>query len=98
MASVEKQLLGTETVRAMRSRGVTSVVCGLSANDVKAAFLDAGADAFELKPLPCKQDALAEALKKVWARRRRDPATTFEQHNVAEDGSVGETKQARRPL
>lgn len=32
MASVDKQLLGTETVREMRSRGVTSVICGLPAS------------------------------------------------------------------
>ena len=69
MASPTKQLLGTETVRAMRSRGVKSVICGLSANDMKSAFEEAGADTFILKPLPCKQDALLKALQHVWAYR-----------------------------
>ena len=33
MASVEKQLLGTETVKALRQQGVDCRICGLSAND-----------------------------------------------------------------
>jgi len=53
MSSTERQLLGTEAVRAMRSRGVTSVICGLSANDVEQDFLDAGADAFMVRFLGC---------------------------------------------
>lgn len=61
MASVEKQLLGTETATAMRSRGVKSIICGLSANDIKDTYIRAGADNFILKPIPCK----AEELKKV---------------------------------
>jgi len=52
MASVEKQLLGTETVSALRAKGVESRICGLSANDVEAAFVNAGADFFELKVCP----------------------------------------------
>lgn len=70
MASPTKQLLGTETVRAMRARGVKSLICGLSANDMQSAFLEAGADTFLMKPLPCKQDALLEALQHIWAHRR----------------------------
>ena len=66
MASVEKQLLGTETVQRMRARGVTSRICGLSANDMQSAFLEAGANAFLQKPLPCKPDALSRALRHVW--------------------------------
>lgn len=69
MASVEKQLLGTEAVRAMRGRGVTSVICGLSANDSKESFLKAGADTFVLKPFPCKREKLLEALQHVWGCR-----------------------------
>ena len=65
MSSAEKQLLGTETVRALRARGVKSRICGLSANDMQNAFLEAGADAFLLKPLPCKPDALQQALVHV---------------------------------
>lgn len=55
MASVQKQLLGTETVQKLRARGVTARICGLSANDMKTAFQDAGADSFLLKPF--KTDA-----------------------------------------
>ena len=50
MASPTKQLLGTETVRALRARGVKSLICGLSANDMLSAFEEAGADALMLKP------------------------------------------------
>jgi signal transduction histidine kinase len=64
MASVEKQLLGTETVRAMRSKGITSRICGLSANDVEKSFLEAGADSFMFKPFPCGS-ALAQKLRSV---------------------------------
>lgn len=40
MASIEKQLLGTETAQALRSMGVTSTICGLSANNLKDAFFE----------------------------------------------------------
>jgi hypothetical protein len=52
MASVEKQLLGTETVQALRSHGCKSRICGLSANDVEENFINAGADAFMFKVRP----------------------------------------------
>lgn len=60
MASVEKQLLGTETVQAMRARGVTTRICGLSANDIKTNFLEAGADHFLLKPFSTNRDDLEQ--------------------------------------
>jgi len=53
MASTEKQMLGTETVRELRVRGVDCTLCGLSANNMEKPFLSAGADAFLLKPFPC---------------------------------------------
>lgn len=62
MASTEKQLLGTETIRALRAKGVTTKICGLSANDIDAEFREAGADHFLLKPLPCQKDALKHEL------------------------------------
>ncbi|CAB9508545.1 respiration control sensor protein ArcB [Seminavis robusta] len=65
MASVEKQLLGTETARALRSRGVQSIICGLSANDMGEQFLESGADTFMMKPFPCKKEALTRALHEV---------------------------------
>jgi signal transduction histidine kinase/CheY-like chemotaxis protein len=74
MASVEKQLLGTETVRALRARGVTSTICGISANDKAQEFLDAGADAFMNKPFPCGKDELrTEILRVLEEGERRRP-------------------------
>ena len=65
MASVEKQLLGTETVRALRAAGCKARICGLSANDVQQAFEDAGANAFMIKPFPTKADALKKDLLRI---------------------------------
>jgi CheY-like chemotaxis protein len=62
MASVEKQLLGSETVRLLRARGVSSLICGLSANDKEQQFLDAGATTFMFKPFPCQNEALKTEL------------------------------------
>ena len=65
MASIEKQLLGTETVMAIRAKGVMSTICGLSANDNRQAFLNAGANAFLMKPFPCEKAALTKELLQV---------------------------------
>ena len=65
MASVEKQLLGTETVVEMRHRGIQSTICGLSANDKEFEFLQAGADAFLLKPFPCDRVQLTHELLRI---------------------------------
>jgi signal transduction histidine kinase/CheY-like chemotaxis protein len=65
MASADKQLLGTETVRALRAKGVTSRICGLSANDLKKPFLRNGANAFLIKPFPCAKEALTRELLKI---------------------------------
>ncbi|CAB9526882.1 respiration control sensor protein ArcB [Seminavis robusta] len=69
MASTEKQLLGTETVQAMRSKGVQSIICGLSANDIRNHFINAGADEFQLKPIPCKVDELRTLLIRILETR-----------------------------
>ena len=58
MSSVVKQMLGTETVAALRSRNVDSRICGLSANDMREAFLSAGADHFMMKPFSTDVDGL----------------------------------------
>jgi len=74
MASVQKQLLGTETVRAIRAKGFHKpIICGLSANDVEEAFYKAGSDAFMFKPFPCKKVELEKELRKViyGGKRRR---------------------------
>ena len=65
MSSVVKQLLGSETVHALRSRGVTSIICGLSANDVEASFLGAGANFFIMKPLPTEKEELTQVLFQI---------------------------------
>ena len=65
MASVEKQMLGTETARVLRSKGVESIICGLSANDMEQQFLESGANTFMMKPFPCKKDAMGQAFQEV---------------------------------
>jgi hypothetical protein len=70
MASVEKQLLGTETVRVLRAKGVESIICGASANDVGAKFVEAGADSFLIKPFPCQKDLLVLELRRILCFRR----------------------------
>lgn len=72
MASVQKQLLGTETVRALRSKGIVEpIICGLSANDVEGAFMEEGSDAFMFKPFPCKPDPLKEELLRILSLREK---------------------------
>jgi signal transduction histidine kinase/CheY-like chemotaxis protein len=65
MASVEKQLLGTETVAELRAKGITCRICGLSANDKEIEFLEAGSDTFHIKPMPCEANALKQTLYRV---------------------------------
>ena len=65
MSSVEKQMLGTETVRVLRQHGVQARICGLSANDKEKEFLEAGANAFTLKPFPFKADAIKLELQRI---------------------------------
>jgi len=65
MASVSKQLLGTEAVVELRNRGVHSRICGLSANDKEKEFREAGADGFAIKPLPCSPPELRRELARV---------------------------------
>jgi len=69
MASIEKQLLGTETVHAMRSRGVDCIICGLSANDMEDQFLRAGANCFLFKPFPCEKDPLTCEIFRILGSR-----------------------------
>lgn len=65
MASAERQLLGTEAVVELRNRGTACRICGLSANDKEAEFLEAGANAFTLKPFPCDKNSLTQELCRV---------------------------------
>lgn len=66
MASTEKQLLGTETARELRAKGVTARICGLSANQMEESFLQAGANAFMQKPIPCRKDQILKELERVF--------------------------------
>lgn len=70
----KKMLLGTETVPLMRrqAKKATCIICGLSANDLKDQFLDAGADAFMLKPFPCEKKALEQELIRVWGQGQEE--------------------------
>jgi len=72
MASVEKQLLGTETVAALRHAGVNAKVCGLSANDLEEEFLQAGANAFMFKPFPCEAHELQVRLVQILKKKDID--------------------------
>jgi CheY-like chemotaxis protein len=65
MASTEKQLLGTETVEIMRARGITCVICGLSANEKESEFLQAGANAFSSKPFPIELASMTKELCRI---------------------------------
>lgn len=69
MTSVEKQLLGTEATRLLRRKGFKNIICGLSANDMESAFIQAGANAFMIKPFPCKAERLLEELVRVYSSR-----------------------------
>jgi CheY-like chemotaxis protein len=75
MASIDKQLLGTDTVRALRANGVTSIICGLSANETAQEFLDAGADTFLSKPFPCGREGLRAAILQVLAEGEKRLST-----------------------
>lgn len=69
-------LKGTETTRQIRAMGVMKpIICGLSANaDVEGSFLNCGANAFWLKPFPCKIDDLRMSLQGLVAMRTKEVA------------------------
>lgn len=70
MASIDKQLLGTETVLEMRVRGATCRLFGLSANDLEAEFIAAGADGFVINPFPTETEGLRAELLRAWYGKR----------------------------
>lgn len=70
MASVDKQLLGSQATHALRAKGVTSIICGLSANDCRDIFVKAGADDFLVKPFPCEKGALTRRLLQILDSQR----------------------------
>lgn len=87
MASTEKQLLGTETVSALRASGVDCTICGLSANDMEHEFLEAGADHFVLKPLPRVKSELEAELVHLTSGIRAKQVVKL-QADGADDGQV----------
>ena len=90
MASHTKQLLGTETVHALRRKGVESIICGLSANDKEQEFLEAGANAFMTKPFPCQKDALKRELFRLLDMREQSPGWYV--NTADENGRLRESK------
>jgi hypothetical protein len=80
MASVEKQLLGTETVKALRRKGISCRICGLSANDKETEFLEAGANCFTFKPFPCESQALTQELCRILYSHDNDARAAAEEH------------------
>ena len=87
MTNVGQSLLGTETVRGFRSKGIKSIVVGLSANDLADAFHSAGADNFLLKPFPCKEAELRIKLMKILEHSELHSDTTTEGTNSARTNS-----------
>jgi CheY-like chemotaxis protein len=71
MASTKKQLLGTETIRALRAKGFKNTSCGLSANDIEQLFVSAGADCYILQPVPCDRSTLESVLDGILSSGRR---------------------------
>ena len=82
-STTDNSMTGTEAVIALRAKGVTSLICGLSANQEGGSFLRAGADHFILKPFPCKESELRPELVGLLAKRRRNDSTV--QSNESED-------------
>ena len=65
MVSAAKALTGTETILALRAKGVRSSIIGSSANDLSANHLEAGADLFVHKPIPTDKAHLAALLHRA---------------------------------
>jgi len=58
--------MGTEVVKAMREKGVTAKICGLSANSLRDDFYKAGADSFLVKPFPSNNKILTGHLLELF--------------------------------
>ena len=63
----------------MRSSGAVedSLICGFSANDMERQFMDAGADAFLMKPFPYQKDQLGRELKRILFGNKRGQRLRF---------------------
>ena len=78
--STERHLTGTETARAMRARGIQSILCGCSANDLEETFLKAGADLFVCKPMATDQTDLKQFM--LQALKKRKPRRTSQSFSL----------------
>ena len=72
-ASTERRLTGTETARALRAKGVTSLICGVSANELEDQFLSAGADIFATKPFATSQVQLKQFMERALEKMTQNP-------------------------
>lgn len=71
MASVTKQMLGSETIVELRNNGIDCCICGLSANNKEEEFLKSGADAFLIKPFPCDDESIKMELTRILHSRSK---------------------------
>ena len=73
---------GTDTVRLLRKHpyAKNSIIVGLSANNLKASFLEAGADAFMLKPFPAEEKKLKEAFVHILSHKTKGQAVPSGSH------------------
>lgn len=63
-------LLGTDTVVAMRRRGIDSVIVGCSGNDIDDQFMESGTDWVMKKPTP-PNEVIVKQLRQLLVRRQR---------------------------
>ena len=57
-------MLGTETVAAMRTKNVSAIFCGLSANNLEEDFRRVGAH-FLQKPFPSNKSEVESTLRRL---------------------------------
>ena len=70
-SSVDRGMLGTDTVPKLRDLGAKCCICGLSSNWLKDEFQMVGANSFLLKPFPTNQYILIDTLAGIIKKRRR---------------------------
>jgi len=98
MASIEKQLLVTETTQELRARGVQSRICGMSANDLEETFRNAGADTFMIKPFPCEKEALNREVYRILDTRLAQQESTPLSYSHDATTILKVIKETRVPL
>lgn len=61
----EEKMLGTKAVAELRAKGVETLICGLSANQLEPEFLEHGADAFQIKPFNTSEEGMRKELLQI---------------------------------